>query len=461
MGGEISWQITPRLNTSITFNTDFAETEADARRVNLTRFSLFFPEKRDFFLQDATYFDFGWGSEFGGNSDVVPYFSRRIGLHDDREIPIDFGARVAGRLGNFDLGLLAVSTDADNRGDVPEGELIVARPAFRVNEELTVGGLLTCGNPGSDGSNVVTGTDVRFVSTERLPGLFTLNGFLLSSADDDTDDLGQAYGLKSSLTTSDWDYSLETLYTQDRFHPALGFVRRPGERRYAGRVSWEPRPGSGAIRNYGFSIRPRVWAEPDGTPITRVFTTELFRAEWHSGDTLYLNHTVKGDRIDEDFEPVAGSMIAADDYDWQTVGTGFVFSRTRPLSGHITYEAGGWYDGRRQVFDVSGVWSPSACLELNLRYVENRVNLPGGNFATRVETLNVNFDFTPDIRLATLIQADNVTDNLGLQSRFRWIHADGRELFFVINSSWLQTEDNVVIPVEQDLTVKIVYAVRF
>lgn len=463
-GGEINWQITPQLRTSLTFNTDFAETEADARRINLTRFSLFFPEKRDFFLQDANQFEFGWESGFSGRGrpDVLPYFSRRIGLSaDGEEIPIELGGRVTGRIGDVDLGALVVRTASDSSAGVPAGELVVARPAWRINEELTFGGILTSGDPTSDDSNVVTGSDLKFVTTDTLPGVLTFNAYMLQSADEAASEFGSAYGARSSLKTSDWNFELQTLYTQDEFRPALGFVRRPGERRYEGALSWEPRPDSDSIRSFGFSIAPSAWTEPDGTIITKSLDTKLFSLEWHSGDEFYVNHRLASDRTAVDFEPVDATVIRAGDYDWQSIATGFRFSRNRPLSGNVSYEGGGWYNGRKYALSVSSAWHPSANLEVGCQYRENRIRLPGGNATTRVETFNVNYDFSPDVRLATLLQADNVTDNLGVQSRFRWIHSDGRELFFVINSSWVEEEDGSIIPVEQDFTVKVVYAVRF
>jgi len=463
LGGEINWQVTPQLNTSLTFNTDFAETEADARRVNLTRFSLFFPEKRDFFLQDAMSFEFGWESGFSGSPEVIPYFSRRIGLAPNgEEIPIEFGARAAGKLDGMSLGVLAVRTGADHSNDVPEGELIVVRPTVDLNDKTTVGWILTSGNPASKNSNVVGGADLRFVSTDMLPGIITFNTYVLRSADEATDELGSAYGLQSTLKTSDWRVSLGTLYTQEAFHPALGFVRRPGERRYEGHVQWEPRPkDSERVRKYGFSLQPSVWSEPNGRIISSNLRTELFEVTWHNGDRFSVDHEFNTDRLESDFEPVDGSVVRAGDYEWQTVGSGFSFSQSRPLSGSVFVEAGEWYDGDAIRLNTSAQWNPSAHLELSLSYSENRIDLPEGDFTTRIETLRVNYDFTSDIRLATLIQADNVSDNLGLQSRFRWIQRDGRELFLVVNASWEEDEQGRIVPRGNDITAKIVYSIRF
>lgn len=461
-GGEINISLTPQMTGSITVNTDFAETEADTRRVNLTRFSLFYPEKRDFFLQDSTLFQFGWEGGRHGGANLRPYFSRRIGLAGNgEEIPIEYGTRLAGRVKDLDLGLLAVHTGADSTAEAPAGNLMVARPAWRVNEELTVGGMFTDGDPVSREMNRVWGSDIRYVTTDRLPGIFTVDTYVLGSNDGVTRDKGSAYGFRSSWQTSDWTFSADTLYSQDDFHPALGYVRRPGERRYDAEIEWEPRTDNHeSIRSYEFSFDMNYWTEPDGTIISNDLSTKLFEVNWHNGDSFNVRHNVTTDRLDSDFEPIDTYVIPADDYSWQSISTGYTFSRNRPLSGRISYTGGGWYNGRSNRISASGRWHPSANLEINATYTETRNRIPAGSFVTRIETLNVNYDFTPDIRLATLVQRDNVSDNLGLQSRFRWIITDGRELFLVVNSSWLR-ERGSMIPVEQDFAVKAQYAVRF
>lgn len=461
LGGEVNWDITPQLTGSLTMNTDFAETEVDEQRVNLTRFPLFFPEKRNFFLQGSTHFEFGWGNSFFETPNVLPFVSRRIGLSPDgEEIPIEIGTRLTGRIDDLDLGLLAVRTGQDGT-DIPAGELFVARPALRVNEELTVGGILTSGNPASDDYNVVTGGDIRFVSTDRLPGLFSLNAYFLRSSDEATHELGSAYGIKSSLQTTDWSVSLDTLYTQEEFIPAMGFVRRPGERRWRGLVEWEPKPENGSIREFEFGFFPTVWTEPDGSIISKTLTTRLFGAEWHNGDEFQINHTLHSDNLTTDFEPLQGHMVPAGEHTWHTVGTRFALSRKRPLSASLNVATGGWYNGRSLSFNTEGTWIPCANVELNLEYMEDRIRLPDSRFTTRIERLKFNYDFSPDMRISSMLQADNVSDNLGLQSRFRWILTDGREIFFVVNSCWLEERDGTIIPVEQDFTVKLVYSVRF
>jgi len=463
-GGEFNWRITPQLAGSLTVNTDFAETEVDERKVNLSRFSLTFPEKRDFFLKGSTYFHFGWENSFGDRSRpiLVPFFSRRIGLSPEgEEISIDYGARISGRVKNLDIGFLSVRTGEDSHADIPAGELIVARPAYRVNRNLTLGGILTHGNPSSRDSNTVGGGDIRYVSTDLFPGLLTFNAYFLNSNDEEIDSSGAGYGIRTTFKTSDWNHYLGTLYAQEEFVPALGHVYRPGERQYFGGVDWEPRPDSGPIRNFEFSFHPSFWTQPDGTIISKNLMTKLFESEWHSGDRFFIRHSLDSDRMEEAFEPVDGNVIPAGEYDWQTLEAGVSSSRKRSISGDLSYEAGTWYNGRTTQVRTSAKWNPSPNLELRLRYSQNRMRLPGGSFTTRVESMNLNYDFTPDIRLESLVQADSVSDNLGFQSRLKWIIEDGRELFFVVNSSWIREEDDSIVPVEHDLIVKLQYAFRF
>jgi hypothetical protein len=155
LGGEYHWSITPAFKASLTFNTDFAETEVDDRKIDLSRFSTFYPEKRDFFLQDSNLFEFGEQSTWGGrgNKNLLPFFSRSIGLSGDKPVDIDYGLRLAGRIGAIDLGVLAVHSGDDLALGVPNGNLFVLRPSYQLSKSSSLGGLFTDGNPSSVGSN--------------------------------------------------------------------------------------------------------------------------------------------------------------------------------------------------------------------------------------------------------------------------------------------------------------------
>ncbi len=464
-GGEFNWRITPQLNGSLTWNTDFAETEADSRRVNLTRFPLFFPEKRDFFLQDSNLFDFGEQSGFGsrgGGSNLLPYFSRRIGLTSaGDEVPIEAGARLAGRVEDLDLGLLAVHTGAATGARA--GELFVMRPSYRITDEVSAGLLFTSGNPETDDRNLVTGADLRFSRTDFLPGYrLSLNSYALRSSDEQTHEVGGGWGVQTSLVGRDWSHRLDTFSTQSKFRPALGFVRRPGERYYRLETRWEPRPGAGSsVREYQFGFRPRWWTDASGSIQTHGIDLTFFGAEWHSGDRFTATWAFDGDRLSSAFSPVPGTTIRKGFHHWNVLEASYRFSQARALSGAISTKSGQWYNGTavRTTGDLN--WRPNGNLFLGLNLQENHFWVPGGDFVTRVAIANADYSFSPDLSWRNLVQADNQSDVLGLQSRLHWLQADGRELFLVLNYAWEELPDGPLVPASRDLTAKLVYSVRF
>lgn len=461
VGGEISWNITPQLTSSVTWNTDFAETEVDERRVNLSRFPLFFPEKRHFFLQDTTLFQFGergGGGSGGGN--LVPFFSRRIGLQNGEEVPINAGLRVAGRAGPWDLGFLGVNTDASDAAGVPDGELFVFRPSYHVSEGLAVGALFTDGNPASDFSNTVVGADMRFSSTQVLPGSLSVNSYFLHSHDESTSSRGLGFGTEARLSTSYWDYNFSILGTQADFEPSLGFVRRPGEVQTAGSVYWSPRPQNGSVRKYRFGIAPSVWTDLGGETISSTVRLGLFEAELQSGDSLRFHTSLKSDRPEAAFSVADNVSIQPGNYSWAEHSFRIATSRSRPMSGRVELIGGNWYDGNIFRFRSGVSWHPTAQLNLDLEYNEDRGRISDGDFTVRLERFTVDYSFDSETSLETLIQSDNQSDTLGLQARFRWIVEDGRELFVVLDSGWEELATGAIVPQEHDVTFKIVYAIR-
>jgi len=465
-GGEFNWRVTPQLNASLTWNTDFAETEADSRRVNLTRFPLFFPEKRDFFLQDSNLFDFGEQSGYGrgGRTNMLPYFSRRIGLSaSGEEVPIEAGARLAGRVDDLDLGLLAVHTGAVPGAGVPGGELFVMRPSYRFTDEVSGGLLLTSGDPEADSRNLVTGADLRFNRTDFLPGYrLNLNTYAVRSSDESTHEVGGGWGLQASLTGKDWSHRLDTMSTQTKFRPALGFVRRPGERYYRLETRYEPRPGGDSdVREYQFGFRPRWWTDSSGRIQTHGIDLTFFGAEWHSGDRFTATWAFDGDRLPAPFSPVKGTTIRKGFHHWNVLETSFRTSPARVVSGSFQLRTGQWYNGTAVRTTTDLELRPNGNLSLGLVVSEDHYFLPGGDFTTRIGILNGDYSFSPNLSWRNLVQVDNQSDVLGLQSRLHWLQADGREMFLVLNYAWEELPGGPFVPASRDLTAKLVYSLRF
>jgi len=463
-GGELSWHLTPQLTAALTWNTDFAETEVDARRVNLGRFPLFFPEKRDFFLQDSTTFQFGeQGSGFGnsGSSSLLPFFSRRIGRVDDVEIPVDVGTRLAGRAGPWDIGFLGVHTGAEASVGVEDADLFVLRPSFRVDNDLAVGGLLTYGDPALDTSNTVAGADLRWNSTTWLPGNTTVNAFLVGSDDGASGESGFGFGFEGSFRSEDWRGSLRSLGSDENFRPALGFVRRPGEWLNSASAEWMPRPDGEIVRNYKFKFTPFVWTDLEGDLISGGLRVVPFGVEWESGDEFEIELKTDHDRPPTAFEIEDGVSVEAGSYSWEQIQADFSSSDARPVSVGVQASYGGYYDGEAFKYETSVSWKPHPRFRLRFAYEENRLDMPAGDLVIRVEQLNLDFGFSPQLTWQNLVQADNDSDTLGVQSRLHWLIKDGREVFFVIETGWERLPDGTIAPEERQLTLKLVWAVRF
>jgi hypothetical protein len=461
IGGEVSWNITPQLNSSVTWNTDFAETEVDERRVNLSRFPMFFPEKRHFFLQDTTLFQFGErGRRGSGGGNLVPFFSRRIGLQNGSEVPIDVGLRVAGRAGPWDLGFLGVSTEEADPSGVPDGELFVFRPSYNVSNRLAIGALFTDGNPANDFSNTVVGADLRFSSTQVFPGNLSINTYFLHSDDESTARRGLGFGAEANLSTSYWEYNFSMLGTQAGFEPSLGFVRRPGEMRTSASVFWNPRPTGGPVRRYSFGLAPLVWTDLGGEAISSTLRLGLFEAEFQSGDSVRFNTVLSTDRPAVVFSVTDDVSIQPGSYSWAEHQLRYSSSQSRPLSGRIELVGGNWYDGNIFRFRTGLNWHPTAQLNLDLEYNEERGSISGGDFTVRVERFTVDYSFDSETSLEALVQSDNQSDTLGLQARYRWIIEDGRELFVVLDSGWEELATGALVPQAHDVTFKIVYTIR-
>ncbi|HET6201548.1 MAG TPA: sugar-binding protein [Planctomycetota bacterium] len=457
-GLDLLVRLAPALRATVTANTDFAETEVDDRQttINLTRFPLFIPEKRSFFLEDAGIFGFGGLSE-----SLTPFFSRRIGLSDDgREIPIDFGAKITGRTGPWNVGVL--DTQMREADDISGKNLFVARVSRNILEQSSVGFLVTRGNPTGPGMNSVVGADTA-LRTDRFLGDKNLVGraFVLRS-DDAGEGSGLAYGASLASPNDLVDAGIEFRQIGEDFRPALGFVERTGVRSYAARLSYQPRPGAYSVRQLFFEFEPEVITDLSGrTQTARLFLAPV-NVNLESGDSFEFNVIPQYERIEEP----TGFVI----HDGVTIPQGgFSFVRyriqaegatKRPLVPFGTYRYGGFFDGHQEDLRVGLTWKPSRYLQFTGQDEHIHVRLDEGEFAVRIYLLRANVNFTPDVAWSTLLQWDNQSDSLGFQSRLRFIRADGQEAFLVLNTSG-DFGDFHYTGTARQVTLKLEYTLRF
>jgi hypothetical protein len=465
-GVDAFYKITPNLTFSLTVNTDFAEAEVDARRVNLTRFPLFFPEQRDFFLQDAGLFGFASFSNTGGGADVIPFFSRRIGLSPaGEEVPILAGAKLTGRAGAYNLGLLDVQT-----GDLDglDGQnLAVARVTRNVGEQSTIGIIGTAGDPSSSRTGGLVGADATYRSTSFRDGKTLIaSGWALASDEEGaSEDL--AFGASLDYPNDLWNWGLSAKEIQADFTPSLGFVPRTDVRKYTGDIGYSPRL-EGAIRQLSFSAFSEVITDTQDELETATFFVQLLGIEWESGDRVGVSVEHDLDEISEDdfpppspgFEIHPGVFVPVGEYDFDRYGIEFVSAAERPLSLSGGVSAGEFFDGDRLGTSLELGWRSGALLTTSIEYEQQDVDLPGGEFTTQLARLRAKFSFSPELSWNTLVQWDSDSETLGIQSRLRWMPTPLQEIFLVFNETF-DEQGSSVVPLFGAFTFKISYTFRF
>jgi len=453
-GVDAFYRITPNLGAALTVNTDFAETEVDQRRINLTRFPLFFPEKRDFFLQDSGIFRF---ADLG--RDLVPFFSRRIGLDDSgNEIPIDVGAKLTGRAGDYDIGVLDVQTSAAHGFDA--ANLFVTRVSKNVGEQSTIGAIVTSGDPNGRDSNTLVGLDANF-GTSSFFGDRNLraSAWALKSDDGVATGADAAFGASLSYPNDVWFWKLSWKEIQDNFHPALGFVPRTGVRKYSGELGFEP-VLNGDVRRLEFGIEPTVVTDLDDDVQSADATLQFLGIVWDSGDELKLQAIPSYESLDQPFDITDTVTIPAGDYDGMRWRVEVETALKRPVSGFVASEAGPFYDGDRTDYEAGVSWRPSRYFGSSLGYEENRVALAGGDFVTRVGTLRLDAAASPDLSWSNYFQYDNESDTVGWNSRLQWILRPGEDLNVVYNDTFEQ-RDGSLATISQEAAFKVQYTLRF
>ncbi|MCZ6834556.1 MAG: DUF5916 domain-containing protein [Planctomycetota bacterium] len=454
IGFDLFYNITPSLKAAFTVNTDFAETEVDERQVNLTRFPLFFPEKRDFFLQDAGIFNFG-----GIRRDPLPFFSRRIGIGNSGEaVDILAGVKVTGRQGDLNIGLLNVQ--ADEHSDIDDKNLAVGRLSYNVLAESEVGMIFTNGDPTSNGSNTVVGFDFNFRDSEYNGNqTATGNAWVLQSKTPGIDGGETAYGIKVGYPNDTIDWDLGFTHIDKEFNPALGFVPRRGIREYFGRFRYRWRPGTD-IRRIDVGVFSRLITDLDNSLESSSIRFNIFEIETEYGDEIQLEYSLLKEDLDDSFEISDGVVLPVDTYDWDEWKISYEGSRARLLRFSAHALIGDFWSGDRWQLGGEVEWRASKNLFLSVEFEQNQIDLDEGDFITRIGRARVNIYFTPDISWQTFVQYDNVSDTMGLNSRFKWIVQPGSEVFFVLNQGY-DVIDSRIHSAFTQVTSKVGWTFRF
>ena len=433
-GIDIKYGVTDGLAADFTANTDFAQVEADEQQVNLTRFSLFFPEKRDFFLENQGIFNFGGGSARAGGSEIpLLFYSRRIGLERGQEVPIQAGGRLSGRVGRFTVGLLNMETDNIDALGLPSTNFAVARVRRDILRRSAIGVIATHRSnlPGVSGAPDTFGLDGAFSFFANL----TIDTFWARTATRGLQGDDTSYRGNVNYNGDRYGFQVERLAVGDNFSPAVGFVRRDDFSKDRLQLRFSPRPQTRFKRVRKFTYE--VFGEYYEDGIGRKETRELqgaFGIDFQNSDTFDASHNDTFDINPAPLRLAPGVTIPVGGYHFTTTRASFGFGQQRPLAATVFAESGKFYGGTRTAFGFSGgrvKFSPRLSAEPGMSV--NVVTLPYGDFTTKLLSSRVTYTPTAMMFISGLVQYNSSNNTLSTNIRLRWEYLPGSELFVVYN----------------------------
>jgi hypothetical protein len=470
---DVFYKLTSSLTASLTVNTDFSGTGVDERQINLTRFGLFFPEQRMFFLQDTDIFEFGRiGGEDQEDPTTIPrveresgrpFFSRRIGLSGSGEtIDIDYGGKLTGRAGGWDIGVLGIRQD--EFGTLETSDLFVARLSKNVLGESSVGAILTKGDPDSNFDNNVAGVDFRYLNTRLSSGGVIEGAIWYQQSDTEgVDGDASAYGFSLYMPNSEGvKAGIAYKEIEENFYPALGFVNRVDVSDLTGEIGYTWYPAGGRIRTAFSGIDFQRIETLEGDLQTQAITIRAIELESANSDSIGLHYSLYDEHIDFPFEISDGVVIPVGEYSFDEYCLNISTGQHRKLYADAYYCDGEFFDGNIVSPGIELIWRPSRHFAMALGYHVSDVELPQGVFTTRLSSLRANVAFTNTWFWENFVQYDNVSYTLGLNSILRWMPRAGREVLLVVNREFADyTQDRTFTSVSGDITLKASYTIRF
>ncbi len=429
-------RLSPNVQATITVNTDFAETEVDSRQTNLTRFPLFFPEKRSFFLEGSDIFEFGVGLNGRRSRQLVPFFSRRIGLFEGEQVPIAAGAKVNGRIGNTAFGGLLANTRpfSHDESSYQSSTMGLIRMRQNILGESSVGVIGMMGDPQGRSASSTGGADFTFQTT-RFGGDKNLIAGVwgLKSDRQDYAESQYSYGLKIDYPNDKWDLSLTYIRIGEEFDPSLGFVTRSGVHFTRLGATFAPRPKWHWLRQMRNQLFLTLYTDLEGRwESYSIFTAPLnWRLE--SGDRVEFKFNPRGERLVQPFQIAEEVVIPIGPYHHIRYSVEGDLAPKRKLNGSLAWTFGTFYDGTLQEYEAGINWNPSALLTFEMIAVHNTGVLPFGDFEQSLLGTRIRFNVTPDLQLNSFFQYDTDSQEFGINARVHWIFDPQGDFFLVYN----------------------------
>jgi len=423
IGLDVKYGVTASLNLDLTVNTDFAQAEVDNEQVNLTRFALFFPEKREFFLENANQFSVGTPNSTGRIAEL--FFSRRIGLTDTgARVPILAGARLTGKVGSNNIALMDIQTDG--AFGQPGENFLVTRYSRDVLGRSQIGGLLI--NKQAEHGGHYNRTFAADANLGITPDL-TVDGFLAKTQTDGVSGGEYAGHLRAGVLNESWRVYAEYEDFGDNFNPEVGFVPRVGMRRSKIHFERNPRPGRWGIRMMEPMTYLEYIADQSGRLVTRNWHLML-GTRFENGAYFVLRSNLHFDRIDSPFK-VGGVQVDPGDYDFYDYGFSFNSNPSRRLFYQVRFQPATFYGGDRTDYAGTVGLRVTSQFATAGSFTRSEVTIPNGDFTADIGSLQLDYAFSPRVALRSLTQYNSLSDQWSTSARLRYIFRPGSDIYLV------------------------------
>ena len=468
-GFDAKYGITQSLAADFTYRTDFAQVEDDDQQVNLTRFNLLFPEKRDFFLEGQGIFAFGGASTTPptGSATSAPvntpvlFFSRRIGLSGNRSVPIDVGGRLTGKAGRYSLGLLDIRTGESAEAREPATNFAVVRVKRDILRRSYVGVIATHRSPtspssSSSGDNAVFGVDANLAFFQSL----NIVGYYAGTSTPGRDGQDRSHRARFDYDADRLGVQIESLGVGRNFTPDVGFLRRAGFLEHLAQLRVSRRPPSlAAVRRINYEAALDYITDSDGRLENRQARIGV-RTEMHSGDSWSVGYNRDFEFVALPFE-IAGTSVPGGAYHTSTLRGNYTLGTQRRVSGDISVAQGSFYAGDRTDVAYRGRAELTTRLSIEPGISLNWVDLPTGRFTATLLTARTTLSFTPRLLTAALVQYNSTSSSFTTNIRFRWEYSPLSELFVVYSDGRDTLGRGFPGLVNRGMTVKLTRLFRF
>lgn len=460
-GFDFKYGLTRSLIADATYNTDFAQVEEDVQQVNLTRFSLFFPEKREFFLEGQGTFAFGGQTGSSAASDVpILFFSRQIGLSQGQSVPVLAGGRLTGKAGHWGIGALNVETDALPSAGAARTNFTAIRIKRDILRRSNVGLIATRRAPSGEGagSNLAVGVDANLALFRNV----SLISYFAKTQSDGLSGNDTSYRTRFDYAGDRYGLALEEMIVGENFNPKMGFVRRRAFARDFVQARFSPRPRHSAL------VRKFTWqgsfdhvTDAHRATLENREARATFITEFQNSDTLTLDHTRDFEFLQQDFPIASGVIVPAGGYEYHTTRATYDLGQQHKISGTLAVAGGTFYGGTRTEATYNGRVSVQPRFAFEPIVSLNWIELPYGTFSARLLSTRWIVTPTPRMSISSLVQFNASAHTLNSSVRLRWEYAGGSELFVVYSDG-----RNTLAPAAPELltrsfAVKLTRLVRF